>query len=336
MEGTMTDLKDQAIAGGWLRAGERPLFARLGFPSPATPDGCVHESNGPTRDRVLAELLDGTAHPAANPSCLGPEAELIIAESDRYGLPLRTVLGVSTGLMRSDPYYDADYLARFYSLHYRELYRPKRFSESWFFAEQVRHGQRILDAHGHRLPKRQGRVLDIGCGMGGALVAFNFEHWACVGCDYGDAYAARGRSLGLDVRTGGFETLADEEPFDLIVLSHVLEHCPDPIAFARSAAALLAPDGICYIEVPGLMNLEGPYGGDVLSYLQNAHLWHFTQATLAAVLARAGLEVEQSSGAVQCVARRGATAADAVAADGARVLAELHRLEQGAAKLTAA
>jgi SAM-dependent methyltransferase len=332
----MTHLRQQAIAAGWLNAGDRPLFPRLAFPLACTSDSCVHEFNRATRDQVLAELLGGTARPAANPSFLGKEQEVVIAETDRYGLPLRTVLGASTGLMRSDPYYDQAYLARFYSQHYRNLYRPGRFSHSWFFAEQVRHGQRVLDANWHRLPTGGGRVLDIGCGMGGTLLPFAFAGWTAIGCDYGDAYAARGRSLNLDVRTGGVETVSAEKPFDLIILSHVLEHCPDPVAVAQSAAALLADTGVCYIEVPGLLNLETHYEGDVLNYLQNAHLWHFTGATLAATLARGGLAVESCTQAVQCIARRGPTVPHASAADGPQVMEQLQRLERAAAKLTAA
>ena len=335
MEQTMDALRANAIAAGWINETERPLLARLSFPPASLPEGCVHDFNRAARARVLADLLDGTARPRPNPSCLGQESDLLIAETDRYGLPLRTVLGASTGLMRSDPYYDDAYLAHFYAEHYRDLYRPPRFSHSWFFAEQVRHGQRVLDQHASRLPRR-GRVLDVGCGMGGALVAFGFEGWSCVGCDYGDAYAARGRSLGLDVRTGGLETVATEQPFDLILLSHVLEHCPDPIVFIRSVAGLLSENGICYIEVPGLLNLETHYNGDVLTYLQNAHLWHFTAATLTAVLARGGLAVEHATQAVQCIARRGPVIPNATAADGPAVLAQFHRLEPRPRKLTAA
>ena len=34
---------------------------------------------------------------------------------------------------------------------------------------------------------------------------------------------------------------------------------------------MVKPGGICHIEVPGLLNLEKWYNGDILEYLQNAH-----------------------------------------------------------------
>jgi 2-polyprenyl-3-methyl-5-hydroxy-6-metoxy-1,4-benzoquinol methylase len=170
------------------------------------------------------------------------------------------------------------------------------------------------------------RVLDVGCGMGGMLVAFAFEGCEVVGFDYGADYAAKGRRLGLDIRTGGFETIAGERPFDLIMMSHVLEHVADPIGFARSAAEALSADGRCYIEVPGIFNIRNGYDGDLLTYLQNAHQWHFTAATLRAVLGRAGLQVEQGDESIWCFSRR-AEVEEKRANDGERVMAEFQELE---------
>jgi SAM-dependent methyltransferase len=166
--------------------------------------------------------------------------------------------------------------------------------------------------------------------MGGALVAFKFDGCTTIGCDWGEQYTARARSLGLDVRTGGLETLADEEPFDLIILSHVLEHVSDPITFASQIGSLLAEDGLLHIELPGILNIAVGYDGNLLDYLQSAHLWHFTQSTLTATLARAGLAVAQCDETITCVAQRSATSlGDAVdRTHGAAVLAELDRLEQ--------
>ena len=332
------NVRDRAIEKGWLRGGERLLLERLAYPLRKDLDDVVHAANRGVRDRVVAEMLEGVATPVSVASCLGEDAEIVVAEVDRYGIPLRTVLSRQSGLMRSDPYYDPAYVAKFYREHYRELYRPKRFSLSWFIAEQIRHGQRILE----RLPRKLGRgarVLDVGCGMGGMLVAFAFEGCEVVGFDYGADYVARGRRLGLDVREGGFETVTNERPFDLIMMSHVLEHAADPVAFAHHAAKLLGDDGLCYVEVPGIFNIRKGYDGDVLTYFQNAHQWHFTAGTLAAVLARGGLHVESTDESVCCFARRGAVDPHATARDGEGVAAELMDLERlyaGRAGLAAA
>ena len=281
---------------------------------------------GTLRDAVLEDVLHGPNEPVENWSIFGAEREIVVAETDRFGIPLRTVLGLETGLMRSDPYYSEAYLAQFYNQRYRDLYRPKRFSLSWFLSEQIRAGQRILVHVESRLPAG-GNVLDIGCGMGGNLIAFRFAGHDVHGCDFGDAYAVRGRELGLNVRTGGVDAVQAAGPFDLIILSHVLEHVTQPIELMSQVASLLKPAGVCYIEVPGLMNLQQWYSGNILEYLQNAHRWHFTQATLEAVLHRAGLRVAEADQTVRCIATPGDVNQAASPLDGPTVLAEIHRLE---------
>lgn len=46
------------------------------------------------------------------------------------------------------------------------------------------------------------------------------------------------------------EALADRPPFGAIICSHLLEHVRDPFAAARNIAALLAPGGLIFIQVP--------------------------------------------------------------------------------------
>jgi len=154
----MCSLKTTAIDRGWLKADEQLLVPRLAYPLNFDLPDVIHENNRSARDIVVREALEGIAQPRGNPSLFGDEPEVVVAETDRYGIPLRTVLGTRSGLMRSDPYYGEDYLARFYREHYRKLYRPRRFSLAWFFAEQIRSGQRIMERVEQRLPPEGTRV----------------------------------------------------------------------------------------------------------------------------------------------------------------------------------
>ena len=321
----MCGLRRKAIERGWIRDNEPLLVGRLAYPLSADLPDVVHEFNRSARDAVVAEALEGIATPEANPSPFGAEEEVIVAEVERYGIPLRTVLGKESGLMRSDPYYGPDYLDRFYREHYRNLYRPKRFSQSWFFAEQIRSGQRVLERMGPRMAG-VARVLDVGCGMGGMLIPFKFAGCEVAGCDYGEVYAERGLSLGLEIRIGGPECFEGEQ-FDLVILSHVLEHTANPVSFLREVAGLLKSTGVCYIEVPGLMNMDKWYNGNLLEYLQNAHRWHFTAGTLEAVVRRAGLRVMECDQTIVCLAEAAPSYETASPTDGAQVLDEIRRLE---------
>jgi SAM-dependent methyltransferase len=49
-----------------------------------------------------------------------------------------------------------------------------------------------------------------------------------------------------------YADLADVEgsPFDLIILSHVVEHVQSPVEFLRLASECLSEDGVLFVEVP--------------------------------------------------------------------------------------
>jgi SAM-dependent methyltransferase len=58
------------------------------------------------------------------------------------------------------------------------------------------------------------------------------------------------KELGVDVHES-FEALADTgKHFDLVVISHVLEHCAQPRDFLERALSFLVPGGILFAEVP--------------------------------------------------------------------------------------
>lgn len=80
------------------------------------------------------------------------------------------------------------------------------------------------------------------------------------------------------------EILEEEsEPFQLVSLSHVLEHLPDPVAYLTTLRShVLASDGYLLIEVP---NLLGHVSYEV------AHLTCFWKKTLVDLLGVAGYRV---------------------------------------------
>jgi len=98
------------------------------------------------------------------------------------------------------------------------------------------------------------KILDIGCGAGSLLKVFE-EHGAAVTGfepDIAMAGAARKRlSSGAHVENAMF--VAKEwqgEPFDLICLSHVLEHVPNPVKFLAELMRTARPGGFLFVEVP--------------------------------------------------------------------------------------
>lgn len=137
-------------------------------------------------------------------------------------------------------------------------------------------------------------VLDFGCGTGSLLtelaLAFPDSHF--YGFDPGPdaALAAQSaRTLGLsNLTVQGLEDCFDKGPYDLLILSHVLEHIVD-LEVIGVLKTLLKPGGWVYVEVPdALQYCESPRL-EFLYYFDRLHVNHFTPTSLANLLGRYGL-----------------------------------------------
>ena len=113
---------------------------------------------------------------------------------------------------------------------------------------------------------------------------------------------ARAADFGLDLRPGDVEVLADYAgKADIVILSHVLEHVPEPRPFLRRAADLLHPEGVLYVEVPGIDNPKvraRGYGA------QPGHLLYFSLETLRRTGEAAGQVFVHGNATVQALFRR--------------------------------
>ena len=74
---------------------------------------------------------------------------------------------------------------------------------------------------------------------------------------------------------------SSDGPWDVVVLSHVVEHFVDPMALLRTAVEDLAPGGLVVIEVPNDEDGIIPINGS-----DEPHLTFFTQRTLEPLLAQ--------------------------------------------------
>ncbi len=107
------------------------------------------------------------------------------------------------------------------------------------------------------LPASQvGSLLDVGCGNGDFIARMKSFGWSVSGVEPDPVAATRSRSLGVQVFTG---TIADVPPanrYDVITLSHVIEHVTDPIALLRECGRRLRPKtGILVMTTPNIKSL---------------------------------------------------------------------------------
>ncbi|HEY5159255.1 MAG TPA: class I SAM-dependent methyltransferase [Anaerolineales bacterium] len=130
------------------------------------------------------------------------------------------------------------------------------------------------------------RNLEIGCSAGFLLVKLKEQyHCDAAGIEPGIAFRDYAINQNLKVYSSMDELVqGGEERFDLITMSHVLEHLVDPIAYlVRLRESLLTQDGRLFIEVPNL------YAHDCFEF---SHLYSFSAHTLQQVLQQSGFQIE--------------------------------------------
>jgi SAM-dependent methyltransferase len=251
------------------------------LPIPVTPQG------EEARRAVRAKIVSGEYALEVAPCLCGAQEDRLVATIDRYRIPHATVLCRRCGLVRTNPRLTEAAYVDFYTHHYRDLYERANHEPVAYYAAQLVRGQeRAAFILRHvRAGWDRPAVLEIGCGGGWNLLPFHAQGWGAVGWDFDDDYLAAGRAKGLDLRHGSLDDAAARgERFELIILSHVLEHLLEPAADLRKLRALLTPRGALFIEVPSLFDVSS----NLLRYFQNAHTFSFVPDTLQPLMASTG------------------------------------------------
>jgi len=270
--------------------------------------------------RFLRRIKDAIAHGELSleqtdcPLCASADFDPV-AEKDRYGIPVTTVLCRQCGFVYRRRRMAMNCAARFYNDYYKGLFKGKVDPER-YFANQQSHGLFIYDFVREFLP-RGGFVVEYGCGPGGILSVFRDKGFEVCGYDLDESYSQYQIAGKPEIITGGLDRLSHiERTADVIILSHVLEHTYQPEEVLRECRRILTDGGILYIEVPGLRNfhqghyslcgcLEShPYRMDLLKEIVLAHNFEFDLDTLGFFLRRSGFEVLRSTELIRTVSRK--------------------------------
>ncbi len=160
-------------------------------------------------------------------------------------------------------------------------------------------GARSKAAHAVQLCARAGlspaRVVEIGCGDG-ALLAELSSSWPGARLDGFELSApaieiARSRAIPRVERLEAYDgerVPADDRVYDLAVLSHVVEHIPDPAPVLLEAARVARH---VLVEVPLEHNRSGMRPAKRAISESIGHLHAFDRAAVRALVAGAGLRV---------------------------------------------
>jgi len=163
----------------------------------------------------------------------------------------------------------------------------------------------LLGLLGDHAPRQ---VLEVGCGEGATLAALK-ARWPAArttGLERMPAAARAGRAAGHADEWVEADVLdaaaADFEPgrFDVVILSHVLEHFADPAAVLARVRPWLAPNARLLVALPNMRHLSvllplllrGEFRYEASGILDRTHLRFFTRRSAERFFAEAGFVVE--------------------------------------------
>lgn len=95
-----------------------------------------------------------------------------------------------------------------------------------------------------------GRILDVGCSMGGFLDIAKSSGWECHGLELNHAEATIAKGKGHSIQENLLSHAVFAEKFDVITLWDVFEHIKDGLSFLLEARKHLRSSGIVFVQSP--------------------------------------------------------------------------------------
>ena len=138
-----------------------------------------------------------------------------------------------------------------------------------------------------------GTILDIGCGTGAFLYTMQQAAWQITGLEPDETARRKAKEIhSINPIPSGELFHLPENNFDAITMWHVLEHVHQLHEYIAQIKLLLKPDGRLVVAVPNYTST------DALQYQQYwaafdvpRHLYHFSPASMKALMAQHGLQV---------------------------------------------
>lgn len=139
--------------------------------------------------------------------------------------------------------------------------------------------------------KKQGRILDVGCGSGSFIASFRPRYWETFAVD---PYSTLNRSQKNKVKFFNQSLLECGFPdkyFDIISAWHVLEHLTSPLKVLKEIRRVLKDDGFFIFSTPNSSSLGFKLGQANWFHLAApAHRYIFNRQSLDFVCKKAGFK----------------------------------------------
>lgn len=197
----------------------------------------------------------------------------------------------SCGLAWLAPLPGEEDLKKFYS----GVYYPSELDNnfvSWRKSKDVSKFKRLIRCIiGY---KEKGFLLEIGCSYGFFLQIAKEQGFDAYGVEYALSPAKYAKDkLGLNVVNGGTDQAAlFNKKFDVIVLSHVIEHFINPLDEISKLKMLLKDDGIIILKTPNFNSITRIIQRNVWFWLlAPEHIFYFNVKNLLNLFSSSGFDI---------------------------------------------
>ena len=290
-----------------------PQFRNILFEKDRIPRK-LNENAEQQRLLFLEYIKNGKIKTEEVTSCqCGSEELEKIANIDRFGLPFSSLICKKCGLVITSPRIAPSSLPEYYDRFYHVLNYGHLHVHDQQALFRLWQGNKIYRMLKPYLPdKKELSLLEIGAGTGNVLKEFTAEAAkeevavSAEGTEYSYDCIEECRQAGVNIVYGDLDTMiAKGGTYDVLILSHVFEHFTDLKAEMSKIKKLIKPEGLLYIEVPGLCNIGNiaTYNFDFLEYVIHAHMYNFNRVSLTAVLAEGGFETLAANEKAEAVFR---------------------------------
>lgn len=217
----------------------------------------------------------------------------VISTVSRHRNFLPIVACEKCGTLRANPYFTAETAAHYYGNVYGNVKREDRSPEQ-LFSEQRR---KSIAPFLEDLAEEFQSVLDFGGGAGGRTAEF----------------MEKGKTVSLHEVEGNYSRYAYDQGiqphdeamrYDLVVVSHVIEHMIDPVSEMRDVIEkCCAPNGLLLVATP---IIDHQRARQWLQHFHIAHKYYFTEGALVGMMAALGCRLVKQNGVDAYVFRVGA------------------------------
>lgn len=213
------------------------------------------------------------------------DSTLHYSSKGQFGIQTNVVICKNCGFTYLNPRWTKDRYNHFYTVEYDNYYRPEVKNLKYKYDVYSPIKTIIARLEKFKLkPVSPENIIDIGCGMGDALIYLkeNIYKSANYHAIEPSAFCCEHlKKNNINILSNDVDSNWDENnenKFDVVIMRHVLEHFLDPIGVLKKVSKILKPDGILYVAVP---NSKKPTKPLISHYLRVVHVSYFSELSLS-------------------------------------------------------